>query len=139
MTVYAASRAGSVERDLSAGRVTERSRLPCFRSGRCRPAASRRGSPAGSERFARELSSLIGELLPWLNANAPGPVGGIHGLLALWLDRAEQNRPRSSADPHCPLGRGHLTRRKNGGRADFGDGGLAPPAASARARRDGGG
>ena len=57
--------------------------------------------------------SLIDELLSRLNANASGPVSGGHGLLAWWLHRAQLNRPRSSAYPHCPLGRGDLTGRKN--------------------------
>src|ERR1035437_4507400 len=119
MTVYAASRAGSVERNRSAGRVTERCRLPCLRSGRCRPAASRRPLPEGSGRSVSALWSLIGELLSRLDANAPSPVRAVHGPLAVWLNLAEQDYPRCRANTDHTFGRGDLTGRQDLGCADL--------------------
>src|SRR5665647_1573030 len=109
MTVYAARRAGSVVRDLSAGRVTERSRLPCFRSGRCRPAASRRLSPepstcrsglSGSPGLPGLPGSWsdIGELLSWLYADTTCPVCSGHRLLSLRLNHPQLHSAGGCAD-----------------------------------------
>src|SRR5450756_1690576 len=57
----------------------------------------------------------MSEPLSPLKTNAAGPVRGVHGPLALWLNRAEQNGAGGRADTDCPLGRGDLTGRKNFG------------------------